>query len=97
MIELKIDDFRNGKVTFHISRQDEEDYDKLRGVFVPLTLSDGKKYWLYSGYSPNYFYGEENCFFVRGFDSTRDNQKIMVEFTEFLKIFELLKEYNKIS
>ena len=96
MIELNIDEFRDGVVTFHISRQDKEDYEKLRGKPFPLILSDGKEYGLYSGYFPAYRHQEE-ILFVRGEDSSMDNTKMIVEFTEFLKIFELLKEYNKIS
>ena len=94
MIELKIDKFKNGKVTFHISRQDKEDYARLGYKPFCLTLSDGKKYWLFASCCPDYFNGQ---LFVRGKDSSKDNRKIIVKFTEFLKIFELLKEYNKIS
>ena len=97
MIELKIDDFRDGNVTFHISRQDKEDYDRLECGSFRLTLSDGKEYRLLSSCGPCYLNGEENCFFVRGWDMARDNQKTIVEFTEFLKIFELVKAYNEIS
>ena len=96
MIELKIDKFIGGKVSFHISRQDKEDYEKLRCKPFNLTLSDGKKYQLYSSYFPNYYYGDK-CFFVRGRESHKDNTKIIVPFTVFLKIFELVKEYNEIS
>ena len=93
MIELKIDEFKNGKVTFHISRQDKEDYEKLYNKTFKVKFQDGKEYWLCSGYHPA-FYKEEKEFFVRGRDKTRDNQKMIVEFTDFLKIFELVKEYN---
>ena len=94
MIELKIDEFKNGIVTFHISRQEEEDYERLDHKLFTLKFPDGKEYWLSSVYSPCYYNRE---FFVRGNDKTRDNQKMIAEFTEFLKIFELLKEYNKTS
>lgn len=94
MIELKIDKFEKGKVTFHISRQDAEDYQRLRCKPFILKLSDGKEYWLFSSCCPGYL---NRDFFVRGKDSSMDNTKMIVEFTEFLKIFELLKEYNEIS
>ena len=94
MIKLKIDEFREGKVTFHISRQDAEDYKRLRYNPFSLKVSDGKEYWLYLGCQPVYF---NEVLFVRGKDSSMDNQKIIVEFTEFLKIFELLQSYNKTS
>ena len=94
MIELKIDEFKDGSVTFHISRQDVADYQRLRhGPFI-LKLSDGKEYWLFSSCCPGYL---NRDFFVRGSDSSMDNHKINVTFAEFLKIFELLKEYNRIS
>ena len=93
MIELTVDEFKEGKVTFHISRQDAEDYDRLEYGFR-LTLSDGFEYRLLSSCCPCYLNGD---FFVRGWDRNRDNQKTIVTFTEFLKIFELVKEYNKIS
>ena len=96
MIELKIDKFIDGVVTFHISRQDKEDYEKLKVAPFPLTLSDGKEYRLCSDYAPAYYNGEK-CFFVRGTNSEIDNTKMIVTFTDFLKIFELLKEYNKTS
>ena len=96
MIELKIDEFKNGKVTFHISRQDKEDYKRLSYNPFYLTLSDGKEYGLNSMNYPTYHNGEK-YFFVRGTNSEMDNTKMIVEFAEFLKIFELLKEYNKIS
>ena len=91
MIELKIDDFRDGKVTFHISHQDEEDYKRLRNEPFYLKFSDGRYYCLFSSYYPDYCIGE---LFVRGKDSSMDNKKIVVTFTDFLRIFELLKEYN---
>ena len=94
MIELTVDDFKNGKVTFHISRQEAEDYQRLRYEPFILKLSDGEEYWLFSRCCPSYFSG---VFFVRGSDSSKDNTKIVVEFTDFLKIFELVKEYNKTS
>ena len=94
MIELKIDKFIDGKVTFHISRQDKEDYERLGYKHFNLELSDGQEYYLFSSCCPGYF---NRDFFVRGKESSMDNRKIIVEFTEFLKIFELLKAYNEIS
>ena len=94
MIELKVDEFKNGKVTFHISRQDKEDYKRLSYNPFYLTLSDGKEYRLNSMNFPDYL---NRGLMVRGWDSTRDNQKIIVPFKEFIKIFELVKKYNKIS
>ena len=94
MIELTVDEFKEGKVTFHISRQDVEDYKRLDHNPFSLILSDGKYYHLNSINYPDYN-NVNKYFFVRGWDSSMDNMKIMVEFTDFLKIFELLKEYNK--
>ena len=93
MIELKIDKFKNGKVIFHISWQDKEDYERLKVAPFSLTLSDGKEYCLCSNCYPAYNNGDK-YFFVRGWDSSMDNTKIMVTFADFLKIFELVKEYN---
>mgnify|MGYP003299119959 CR=1 FL=1 len=94
MIDLKVDEFIDGKVAFHISRQDEEDYKRLKVVPFILKLSDGKEYFLSSVYRPTYL---NRKLYVRGWDRVGDSQKMIVEFTEFLKIFELLKEYNKTS
>ena len=97
MIELTVDEFKNGKVTFHISRQDKEDYEKLRGNPFPLTLSDGKEYRLYSINCPDYINYIRGELFVRGTNSEKDNTKMIAPFAEFLRIFELVKEYNKTS
>ena len=94
MIELKIDEFKGGVVIFHISRQDKEDYEKLEYKPFSLTFSDGKKYVLKSVSCPECV---NRDFFVRGCNSSKDNTKMIVKFTEFLKIFELVKEYNKTS
>lgn len=93
MIELKVDKFEDGKVTFHIERQDKEDYDRLRSVFS-IKLSDGFTYCLNSeGFMD--FYPGIHTFCVRGVFKDRDYIRKEVEFSEYLIIYELVKEYNE--
>lgn len=93
MIELKVDKFENGKVTFYISRQDEEDYKRLRSVFS-ITLSDGFNYCLESeGFMD--FYPAIHTFCVRGVYKDRDYIRKEVDFSEYLIIYELVKKYNE--
>ena len=93
MIKLKVDKFEKGKVTFHISRQDLEDYEKLIRVFS-TKLSDGFSYYLEScGFIG--FYPELHTFCVRGFNKERDFERIEVAFSEYLIIYELVNKYNE--
>ena len=96
MIELKIDEFKEGKVIFHISRQDEEDYEKLRYKPFLLTLSDGKVYGLFSDRFPQY-YERHRRFFVRGREGSENEKEITVKLTDYLNIIELLQFYHKTS
>ena len=94
MIELKIDEFRDGKVTFHISHQDEEDYEKLRNAPFLFPISDGKVYGLFSDRYPQY-YERHRRFFVRGREGSENEKEITVNLTDYLNIIELLQFYHK--
>ena len=96
MIELKVCEFKNGKVTFYISRQDEEDYNRLNDKPFALKLSDGFEYTLKTCAYPA-FYREKEVkeFFVRGDNRSDDYDKIRVSISEYLNIYELVKKYNE--
>ena len=94
MLELKVDKFENGKVTFYIERQDEEDYERLNDENVTFKLSDGFIYRLEScGFIS--FYPELHTFCVRGAFKDRDFERIEVAFSEYLIIYELVNKYNE--
>ena len=96
MIELKIDKFKNGKVSFYISRQDEEDYNRLYDEPFTLKLSDGFEYTLKSCVFPDFYREKEfKELFVRGENRGGDYCKIIVSMSEYLNIFELVKKYNE--
>ena len=88
MIELKVDSCVNGMVSFHISRQDKEDYDRLNVI-------GGRRYGKYRLISANYPEVRERNFFVRGDYKEKDTERIKVAFSEYLIIFELVKKYNE--
>ena len=94
MIELKVDKFEKGKVTFHISRQDEEDYERLSDIPVAFKLSGGFNYYLESkGFIE--FYPNIHTFYVRGNYKEKDFKRIKVAFSEYLIIYELVNKYNE--
>ena len=93
MIELKIDEFENGMVSFHISRQDKEDYDRLQKQSCLFEIS-GVKFFIVSGSYPS-FYSDEKQFFVRGDFKENDYDIMEVSISEYLIIFELVKKYNE--
>ena len=92
MIELKIDKFEKGKVVFHISRQDEEDYKRLS---KPCSFEiNGFKFFIVSSALPTFFI-EEKYFFVRGIFKEKDFDIMEVSISEYLIIYELVKKYNE--
>ena len=92
MIELKVDEFKDCKVTFHISRQDLEDYERLK---KPCSFEiNGIKFFIVSSALPTFFI-EEKYFFVRGIFKEKDFERIEVSIAEYLIIYELVKKYNK--
>ena len=93
MIELKVDDFLEGKVSFHIERQDEEDYKRLSQQYFPFEIN-GTNFVIVSGAYPS-FYSEDKHFFVRGNIKEEDYRRIRVSIAEYLNIFELVKKYNE--
>ena len=93
MIELKIDKFEKGKVTFYISRQDEEDYDRLHDK--PFTLKLSKRFYHLKSRGFIGFYPKFYTFFIRGNCKDRDYRRITVRISEYLNIFELIKKYNE--
>ena len=96
MIELKIDKFEKGKVTFHISRQDLEDYKRLYDKPFALKLSGGFEYILKTCVGPSFYRGTEvKELFVRGDDRSSDYYKIKVSISEYLNIYELVNKYNE--
>lgn len=88
MIELKIDKFEDGKVSFHIERQDEEDYDRLR-------ILGGRLYGKYRLMSASYPEIRGRDFFVRGWDESLNNVKCCVDFNDYLDIYDSIKAYNR--
>lgn len=92
MIELTVDKFEKGKVVFHISRQDEEDYKRLEEE-ITFKIS-GINYFISTGYFPG-FYPNIRTFYVRGNLKEKDFKRIRVEFSEYLIIYELVKKYNE--
>ena len=93
MIELKIDEFEDGFVTFHISRQDKEDYKRLNSEMRTFEING--TYFNILKFNYPAFYIEDRNFFVRGDYKDRDTERITVAFSEYLIIFELVKKYNK--
>ena len=93
MIELKVDKFFDGKVTFHIERQDLEDYDRLSKPSCSFEIN-GVNFLIVSGAYPS-FYPEDKQFFVRGNIKAEDYRRIRVSISEYLIIFELVKKYNE--
>ena len=93
MIELKVDEFEKGKVSFHISRQDKEDYDRLQKQFCSFEIN-GIKFLIISGSYPS-FYSDDKQFFVRGDFKENDYDIMEVSIAEYLIVFELIKKYNE--
>ena len=92
MIELKVDEFKDCKVTFHISRQDKEDYEILsKSCSFEI---NGTKFFIVSSALPTFFI-EEKYFFVRGIFKEKDYERIEVSMSEYLIIYELVKKYNE--
>ena len=91
MIELKVDKFEDGIVTFYISRQDVEDYDRLK-VSRYFCLDNGK---IYSLQSCRYPATDVKKLFVRGLSKERDETLLRTDFCDYLNIFECIKKYNK--
>ena len=88
MIELKIDKLENGKVFFHISRQDEEDYKRLN-------ILGGRRYGKYCLMCANHPEVREKNFFVRGNAESLNNMKCCVDFNDYLDIYDSIKAYNR--
>ena len=93
MIELKVDSCVNGKVSFHISRQDLEDDLRLIKQSCSFEIN-GIKFFVASGAYPS-FYSEDKYFFVRGNCKEEDFKRIEVDFSEYLIAYELVKKYNE--
>lgn len=86
MIELKVDKFQKGIVTFHIARQDKKDYDRLyRKLFCH------QDFYLTSAYSP---FCTENMFGVRGSCKELDEKKLEVDIGMYIKICCVVKKFN---
>lgn len=94
MIELTVDEFKNRRVTFHISKQEAEDYKRLKQKPFLLELSDGFEYTLKTCMYPS-FYKEDKELFVRGENEKMDCRILEVSLSEYLIIFELVKKYNE--
>ena len=93
MIELKVDEFENGYVTFHIEKQDLEDDLRLSKQYFSFEIN-GVNFFIVSGAYP-IFYSEDKYFFVRGTIREEDSRRIEVSMSEYLNIFELVKKYNE--
>ena len=95
MIELKVDKFKKGIVTFHISHQDEEDYEILREGFY-RNIKD-TEYELRSLLYPAYHHqGKEVILFVRGVKDIFDELTMECLLEIYLDLLTLIKEYNKV-
>ena len=85
MIELKIDEFKNGKVTFHISRQDnfllpEEGVKCGRFIIKKDCHPEARlKY---------------NIFFIRGSARSLDNKEMCVSINDYIDIFSSISIFN---
>ena len=86
MIELKVDEFKNGYVIFQIERQDEEDYKILKHPF--LCKND---VLVVSAFSP---FCDDKTIGVRGVCKSFDKKKIRVQFDVFLKLYEAIYCFN---
>ena len=93
MIELKIDEFEDGYVTFHISRQDKEDYKRLNTKMRTFEIN-GTNFNILKYNYPD-FYIKDRSFFVRGNCKEEDFRRIEVSISEYLIIVELIKKYNE--
>ena len=88
MIELKVDEFKDGKVYFHIERQDKEDYERLNVV-------GGRRYGKYRLFSNGYPEVRGENFFVRGRDQRKNYLRCCVDFYDYLDICDSIKSYNR--
>ena len=92
MIELKVDEFKDGYVTFHISRQDKEDYKILKEERY-VCLDNGKIYSLQSYSHPDIVEGKR--LFVRGSYNEVDERLLVTSLDDYLNICECVKKYNE--
>lgn len=93
MIELNVDAFIDGNVIFHIVRQDEEDYKRLKEGEITFEIN-GIDYIISTASFPE-FYFERKQFYVRGRNKANDFDQIEVSLSEYLNIYELVKKYNE--
>ena len=93
MIELKVDFCVNGYVTFHIERQDEEDYVRLDDKPFTLKLSEGFYHLKSRGFIG--FNTKIYTFFVRGNCKDKEYRRIVVSISNYLIIYKLVKKYNE--
>ena len=99
MIELKTDDFRNEVVTFHISRQDAEDY--IYFASTKVFEIDGEIIKVCRKEQPDYYtIGRENGesisrFFLRGKDREKDEIKMKTTIDKYLLLNKFVNFYNK--
>ena len=92
MIELKIEDFKDGIVTFHISRQDKDDYEKCNPSPFRIKM-EGKQYFIISQKYPCYQEGL-NTFYIRGKNFVKDEQVMSCTIGGYLNLVKLLEMYN---
>lgn len=86
MIEIMIDSYENNIVKFHISRQDAEDYERLKGKLF------GDEFYLISAYTP---FCTDTILGVRGSCKQYDNKVLSVQMSIFLKFYQQIKRFNK--
>ena len=83
-------------MSFHIERQDKEDYYRLHDKPFALKFSDGFEYTLNTSVYPYFYRGTElKELFVRGGNRSNDYDSIKVSISEYLNIYELVKKYNE--
>lgn len=98
MIEITADEFRDGLVTFHISRQDAEDYKYFASEKV--FEIEGEIIEVGCEFLPDYYIRTENGksvskFFLRGKDKKQDESKLKATIDDYLLLNKFVNFYNK--
>ena len=98
MIEITADEFREGLVTFHISRQDKEDYKYFASDKV--YEFEGEIIEVGCEFLPDYYIRTENGksvskFYLRGTNKKSDEIKMKATIDKYLLLNKFVNFYNK--
>ena len=88
MIELKIDEFKNGKVEFHISKQDD--------FILPEEGVKCGRFTIKKECNPEVRLFN-NIFFIRGNCRGLDNEKMCVSINDYIDIFSSISIFNELK